>query len=359
VKYVNQEVADHLIKVIAQRYPMTVDKEVTQYIGLTIEWDYKKRTARISMPEYLQKTFTKFNHVAPTKIQNSPHLHVATKYGAKVQYAMHNDTFPQLSPEETKHVQAGAGTLLYYARAVDPTILLALSSIASEQAKPTEQTKQNVTQLLDYCATQEEAIISYNASKMILAVHSNAGYCNKRNARSQAGGHFSLSNDEPFPPNNGAIFTNATIIKAVMSLAAEAKLGELYLNAKEAMYLQQILEEMGHPQPKTPIQTDNMMAEGVINNKIQPKCTKAMDMQFYWLCDHEAQSQFRIYWYGLFYKTSFASTPCQQESRILTKVNDLAVQHQNNNGQTKSTLEKIAMLQGCVRHARPGAELAK
>ncbi len=55
-----------------------------------------------------------------------------------------------------------------------------------------------------------------------------------------------------------------------MSLAAEAELGALYLNAREAVYLCQILTEMGHPQPRTPIQTDNSTADGVINNKIQP-----------------------------------------------------------------------------------------
>jgi hypothetical protein len=122
--------------------------------------------------------------------------------------------------------------------------------------------------LLDYCAAQEEAIITYNASKMILAIHSDTGYCNQKNARSQAGGHFLLSNNKKIPPNSGAILTNATIIKAVMSSAAQAKLGALNLNAKEAVYLQHILSKMGHPQPKTPIQTNNTTAEGVINNKI-------------------------------------------------------------------------------------------
>ena len=109
------------------------------------------------------------------------------------------------------------------------------------------------------------------------------GTATKRMHCSQAGGHFFLSNDETSPPNNGIILTNATIIKAVMSSAAEAGLGALYLNAKEAVYLQQILEEMGHPQPKTPIQTNNTTAEGIINKKIQPKRTKAMDMRFHWL----------------------------------------------------------------------------
>jgi hypothetical protein len=52
---------------------------------------------------------------------------------------------------------------------------------------------------------------------------------------------------------------------------------------------------MGHPQPRTPIQTDNTTVEGVINNKIQPRCTKAMDMRFHWLRDRKAQGQFKIY----------------------------------------------------------------
>ena len=76
-----------------------------------------------------------------------------------------------------------------------------------------EQTMAKVKQLLDYCASQEEAIITYNASKMVLAVHSNEGYANEKKARSHAGGQFFLSNNNPDPPNNGEIQTNATTIK--------------------------------------------------------------------------------------------------------------------------------------------------
>jgi hypothetical protein len=145
------------------------------------------------------------------------------------------------------------GTLLYYARAVNATILPALSTIGTKQAKLMQATMETIKQLLDYFATQEESIITYSASKMITCVHSNAGYCNEKNARSRAGGHFFLSKNDQLPPNNGAIMTNATIIKAVMSSAVEAELGALFLNAKEAVYLRQILTKMGHLQPRTPI----------------------------------------------------------------------------------------------------------
>jgi hypothetical protein len=91
---------------------------------------------------------------------------------------------PPLNTDETKYIQAVTGTLLYYGWAVDNTILPALSAIATKQAQPTEKIKEKITQLLDYCATQEETIITYSASKMILAVHSDAGYCNEKKSRS-------------------------------------------------------------------------------------------------------------------------------------------------------------------------------
>ncbi len=265
----------------------------------SLQWTQKRQNTSdspLTGTTKIEKPISTFKHEAPEKIQTSPHPHVIPQYGAKTQYAKDEDESPSLSKEETKYVQTVAGTLLYYARVVDPTILTALSAIATEQAKPAQNTLKKVKQFLDYCATQDKAVITYNASKMILVAHSDAGYCNKKNVRSRAGGHFSLSNDEIFPPNNCAIQTNAMIIKAVMSSAAQAELGALYLNAKEAVYLWQILDEMGHPQQKKTIQTDNnMTAEGVINNKIQPKCTKAMDMRFHWLRDREAQGQLRIY----------------------------------------------------------------
>jgi len=138
-----------------------------------------------------------------------------------------------------------------------------------------------------------------------------------------------------------------------MSSAAEAELGALFINAKEAVYLQQILMEMGHPQPKTPIQTDNTTAEGVISNKIQPKHTKAMDMQFHWLRDREAQGQFNIYWRpgstnlaDYFTKHHVPAHHVNVRAEFLTRIKDLTKARQ-----TKQANDKIATLQGCVRQA--------
>jgi hypothetical protein len=57
-----------------------------------------------------------------------------------------------------------------------------------------------------------------------------------------------------------------------------------------------MLQQLGHPQPPTPIQTNNLTAYGVINNEIQPQATKAMNMCFYWLKDRESVEQFKYHW---------------------------------------------------------------
>ena len=91
----------------------------------------------------------------------------------------------------------------------------------------------------------------------------------------------------------------AEIIKAVMSSAAEAKLRALYINAREAVDIQNLLCKMGHPQPPMPMQTDNSMAEGIINTRVEPKQTKATGMRFHWLHDRcKAQNQFHFYWWA-------------------------------------------------------------
>ncbi len=105
-----------------------------------------------------------------------------------------------------------------------------------------------------------------------------------------------MSNNVPYPPNNGAILNIAKVIDVVVSSAAEAELGALFMNAREAVYLGCILAKMGHPQPKTPIQTNYSTVEGVINSKIHLKRTKLMDMHFEWLKEREVKEQFCFYW---------------------------------------------------------------
>ncbi len=128
-------------------------------------------------------------------------------------------------------------------------MLTPLSAFASKQAAPMENTMQDCLQFLDYATSQEDAIVTYQASDMKLAIHSNASYLSEPKACSRAGGHIFMADTEEIPINNGAVLNILQIIKAVMSSAAEAELGALFINAKKAVSMQRTLEELGHPQP--------------------------------------------------------------------------------------------------------------
>jgi hypothetical protein len=148
---------------------------------------------------------------------------------------------------------------------------------------------------LNYCASNQSAEIIYQASEMILTVHSDAAYLVAARARSRAARyHFFGNNDGKL--FNGPIFVLAKIIENVIASAAEAETGGLYMNAQEAVPERVTAEELGHIQPSTPLVTDNSSADGIMNKTVKQKQSKAMDMRFYWLQDRVERGQFRVYW---------------------------------------------------------------
>ena len=90
------------------------------------------------MPEYIKKAMVQFGHKQPSKPQMQPHPHTKPVYGAKMQYAKPTNNSEPATNEEEKFIHQVIGTLLYYARAVDLTLLVALSALSSAQSKATK-----------------------------------------------------------------------------------------------------------------------------------------------------------------------------------------------------------------------------
>lgn len=206
---------------------------------------------------------------------------------------------PILPPERIKRIQKIIGSLLYYARAVDSTILMTVNYIASQQSKATQATETKINQLLNYVATHPNASITYRKSDMKLVVHSDASYLSAPGARSRAGGYFFLSdnnNADHKHPLNAPIHVECRIMKNVLSSATEAEIGAIFLNCQQAEIVRTTLEEMGHQQDTTPIVTDNATANNIINGTAKQKRTKAMDMRYNWVLDRQTRKHFRVIW---------------------------------------------------------------
>ena len=189
---------------------------------------------------------------------------------------------------------------MYYARAIDITTLVALSSIAAEQAQATEQTEKHVHTLLDYLATHKNATVRYVASDMVLNIHSDASYLSEPRAQSRLGGTYfmgSLPKDGKPIQINGPIQIHASICKFVVTSAAEAELGALFYNIQEGTILRLALEELGHPQPPTPVHCDNITAVGIANDTVKKQRSRAMEMRFFRVTDQVALGNFNVTWH--------------------------------------------------------------
>jgi hypothetical protein len=94
-------------------------------------------------------------------------------------------------------------------RAVDMTVLMALSTITSKQTKASEKTLEKFTQLLDYLASNSDAKVHYYESDMVLNIHSNTSYLLEAKARSCTCSHFFMGwvpqNGEPIKLNGGIL----------------------------------------------------------------------------------------------------------------------------------------------------------
>jgi hypothetical protein len=163
---------------------------------------------------------------------------------------------------------------------MDLTMLAAIGTIATQQASVTKHTMKAVVHLLNYCATHPpEAVVQYQASDIVLHIENNALYLSATKACSRAAGYHFLSDrpSDPLDPNaalpmaNSAINILCTVMREVLASTAEAKLAALFHNGREACPLRTTLEELGHAQPTTPIQTDNSTAAGIANDTFKQK----------------------------------------------------------------------------------------
>jgi hypothetical protein len=230
IKVTNMHNMDHLVNALKKHYTVAIHLIGSLFCGIHLTGNYMLGHFDCHMPRYI---LMKYQHPKQVFPQHALYKAALIQYGTKVQ-RVEVDTTQPLSPKKIKRVQDIAGTLFYYAQAVDPILLAALSSIAARQSNGTRAVVDACHQLLDYDATHPNAGIWYKACNMVLSVHTDVSYLFDPGCKSQASGNFHHSNCNDKDFNNGAILTLSTIIKHVMSSVSEAELAVLYYGRKLA-----------------------------------------------------------------------------------------------------------------------------
>ena len=137
--------------------------------------------------------------------------------------------------------------------------------------------------LLDYFYTHPNAKIRFYASDMLLYVDSDTAYLIAEKAKSRVAGFYYCSNKtktgkKPNPPINGPIHIECKLLQHVVTSVAEAETAGLFLNCQKIIEIKQMLNALGHPQPATPVKTDNVTAASFVTDVIKKKRSKAWDV---------------------------------------------------------------------------------
>ena len=300
VKYTNKTDADLLISVLEKQFDVSIDWDGKLYLGMAINLDRsnpnpRNHTLSLSMNGYIARLLERLN-LGPYKSNvNSPMVYAAPKYGQKIQYT-NVDESDFITEDKIRFLQQGIGGFLYYCRAVGYDYYTTVSKLSSRQAKPTEQVWKEYIHLLNYANTWPNSTLVFKASDMILVLDADVSYLSESHSRSRGGGiAFCGRKDEP-DFINGAIDVLSIILPTVVSSTCEGEYATAFVMAQLGMSLRVNLRDMGYPQDRTLLTTDNQCAEGIANKTMKLKRSRSMDMRYHWLQDRVKQGDYSVTW---------------------------------------------------------------
>ena len=124
-----EEHARHLLNILLANYEgVHEDWGDTKFCGITLEWDYIRRTCLLSMPGYIKAILVRFHHQRPRKPELAPHRYASRSFSAdNAQTPIPDDDSTRLDAASVLCVQRIVSYILYYARALDAPLLPALT----------------------------------------------------------------------------------------------------------------------------------------------------------------------------------------------------------------------------------------
>ena len=304
VKYPKDQpaLAHDLIAALRSKYRLKVDWQGRQYLGYHIRRNRARSSLTISMPNYVQQALADLKYVPTGRVTNSPIVYVPHSYSSAPQLES-SDNSPPATSAQRHYLQRVVGKFLYYAMAVDGTMLFAIKLLSQQQASPTEQTMLAVQRFLQYASCHPHARISYTASNMQLSIHSDASFNGEANSRSRAAGVFALgaiqyngNPDQPPIQLNGPVDLLCKTIPTICASASEAEYAALFLKAQQGEKIRQTLQDLGYPQRPTVITYDNTVSGKLALQQCKQRRSKAIALRYHWIRDRVAMGHFQLQW---------------------------------------------------------------
>ena len=236
------------------------------------------------------------------------------------------------TPAEKTWIQQVVGSLLFYARALDLSVLTAVCQLSSHQSTPTQHDLSSAHRLLNYVSSHRNPHKTIHPSSMALWCCTDASYLSRPKSGSVAGCSVGLGHPPPYllnpppesrrqsaktkqtlvrasrllqsnpsftlPPSvthNASLHAHCQRIPVVVASVAEAEYASAFGGSQVLVELTLTLTNLGHPQQSPPLLfVDNECAIGLATSSVRPKKSKSIDMRLDWLKERASQQFFRF-----------------------------------------------------------------
>jgi hypothetical protein len=293
-----------LTSALKLKYQLKLTENAVSFLGAAIRLsrhptDHSRDELGVSMPNFVRAALTELKFT-PTYNPSSPMLYTGPTY-TKADMDEPIDNSPLASIADGAKLRKSVGSFRWYAPAVDPILVTPCSRLANQQSTPTQNTMEQLDRFHNYAYHHPNAELIYTPSNMVMWIHSDASHHSEPGSRSRAGGFFVCGEpifngpDAPFKVN-APFDIISTKLPTVTGSSSESETGALYINATTACTHRITLEDLGHPQPPTPIVYDNQVSGKVALGKAKQKKSKAFATRYHWLKDRLRLGEFRLVW---------------------------------------------------------------
>jgi hypothetical protein len=257
-----------------KQFTITVQPEVTSFLGMQITRNLNTRCISLSQPGYISALISRFNPDISQSTSTSPITPMSIT-------DMTDPTPIQLTPQQQSNYMQLVGSLLFLSTRSRPDIAFAVNYLSLFMQSATQHHLHLGHKLLKYIWQTKNLCLTFNGQLGLnFSVMVDSSYASHIDRKSHYGISIHMN------PNSGSCISISKKSKLLALSSTEAEYIGMYEASKVVLWLRQFLSELGYlPSMPTVLYEDNKSAIQIVLNGNDKGRTKHMDVRYHLVRD--------------------------------------------------------------------------
>ena len=267
---------DKTIVDLSKLYDLTIQPDMSSYLGMNISRDRPNRTMYVSQPGYLDTILQRFE----VDYCKSPTTPMSVTYHS----ARPTDSEP-LPLSDVQRYQSIVGSLMYLASHTRPDLLYSVTSLARHGKTPIAYDLSAAIRVLRYLkSTRDLALVFHSGEGIILYASVDASYaCHLEDRKSHTGYTLHIGR------SSGCFFAASRKQTVTAQSSTEAEFIGTNSVARDIVWCRMLLEELGFPQQgPTIVYEDNKSTIDLLSSAKYHAKTKHIEVRYFYVKDQLA-----------------------------------------------------------------------